>query len=269
MSTIQDAPAQGTRTVLLPCPFCGGPADFEQITGSGSSFATWSVGCQSSETDCIGYQMLAHYNRKCEAAEAWNKRPTPPSSEPVMWVAFVDSPKGEDEPKRIRAWTSYADRAKQLGETIGREFVPLYAHPQPAGAEREALIERLQSCVEGLEEEAPEPTPYDFYYAVKNEDAHGWSYFAVGIGITDIKQALDALRSTPHSPVRSGLEDAAVERDAILAMLVNATRQRDCFHFGGDVMKNASGNSVFIDATRVDAVIDAIRARAALTGGGK
>jgi sarcosine oxidase delta subunit len=68
-------------TKLLPCPFCGGSADFEQITGSGSSFATWSVGCQSSETDCIGYQMLAHYNRKCEAAEAWNKRHTSPTRE--------------------------------------------------------------------------------------------------------------------------------------------------------------------------------------------
>ena len=59
---------------LLPCPFCGGQADFEEVTAMGGTFTYWSVGCQSSESDCIGYQMLAHYNRKCEAAEAWNRR---------------------------------------------------------------------------------------------------------------------------------------------------------------------------------------------------
>jgi hypothetical protein len=59
---------------LLPCPFCGGAADFEEVKPMGGDFTYWSVGCQSSESDCIGYQMLAHYNRKSEAAEAWNKR---------------------------------------------------------------------------------------------------------------------------------------------------------------------------------------------------
>jgi hypothetical protein len=60
-------------TKLLPCPFCGGPADFENTTPE-SSIAFWSVGCQSVESDCIAYQLLATFNRKCEAAEAWNRR---------------------------------------------------------------------------------------------------------------------------------------------------------------------------------------------------
>lgn len=51
------------------------------------------------------------------------------------------------------------------------------------------------------------------------------------------------------------------ERETILAMLVNATKQRDCFHAGGVTMKNSAGNDLFIDAARIDAVIDAIRAR--------
>ena len=62
---------------LKPCPFCGGPADFEECaqgSSTGVYSCTWSVGCQNQNEDCIAYQLLAHYNRKSEAAEAWNKR---------------------------------------------------------------------------------------------------------------------------------------------------------------------------------------------------
>lgn len=61
------------REALEPCPFCGKDAGFEQIGGPGER-VTWSVGCQSIEDDCIGFQMLAHFSRKQEAADAWNKR---------------------------------------------------------------------------------------------------------------------------------------------------------------------------------------------------
>jgi hypothetical protein len=57
---------------LLPCPFCGGDAGFEEVGLAGH--ITWSVGCQATDNDCIGYQLLAHFSRKCEAAAAWNKR---------------------------------------------------------------------------------------------------------------------------------------------------------------------------------------------------
>lgn len=52
---------------------------------------------------------------------------------PKAWFCFVPSPPGEEEPLRIRAWTTDADRAKRIGEIIGREFEPLYAsQPSPA-----------------------------------------------------------------------------------------------------------------------------------------
>lgn len=62
---------------LLPCPFCGGPATFEECAQGSSvkvNSCTWSVGCANTEVDCIAYQMTASFNRKSEAAEAWNKR---------------------------------------------------------------------------------------------------------------------------------------------------------------------------------------------------
>ena len=53
----------------------------------------------------------------------------------------------------------------------------------------------------------------------------------------------------------------AEERETILKMLVSAANQRDCFHVGGDTLKNGAGTFLFIDASRIDALIDAIRAR--------
>lgn len=62
---------------LLPCPFCGGPAAFEECPQGSSTkvdSCTWSVGCANTEVDCIAFQMMASFDRKSEAAEAWNKR---------------------------------------------------------------------------------------------------------------------------------------------------------------------------------------------------
>lgn len=58
---------------LLPCPFCGGEASFEEADYCGRT--VFSVGCVSVDGDCIGYQMLATYSRRSEAAAAWNTRP--------------------------------------------------------------------------------------------------------------------------------------------------------------------------------------------------
>lgn len=78
---------------LLPCPFCGGAAGFEECA-QGSSVAvkscTWSVGCMNSQIDCIGYQMLASFDRKADAAEAWNKRAMP-------WRPINSAPVGDDD----------------------------------------------------------------------------------------------------------------------------------------------------------------------------
>lgn len=54
---------------LLPCPFCGSPAYFEQI---GGEHATWSVGCL--DENCMGFQSMARFPRKTDAAHAWNIR---------------------------------------------------------------------------------------------------------------------------------------------------------------------------------------------------
>jgi hypothetical protein len=71
-----------------------------------------------------------------EAVRKWNTRITvdaQPVQVPKAWFCFVPSPPGEEEPLRIRAWTTDAERAKRIGEVIGREFQPLYAsQPSPA-----------------------------------------------------------------------------------------------------------------------------------------
>lgn len=70
------------ETELLPCPFCGGRADFESVeapimkSGAGS----WSVGCFEDGGDlhesgmCFGYQSATQFATKRDAAAAWNRR---------------------------------------------------------------------------------------------------------------------------------------------------------------------------------------------------
>lgn len=69
------------KVSLLDCPFCGKAAAFEEVESRvGLGFFLWSVGC--SDEDCIGWMVMAKYNTRREAAEAWNKRmPVRASSE--------------------------------------------------------------------------------------------------------------------------------------------------------------------------------------------
>lgn len=57
------------------------------------------------------------------------------------------------------------------------------------------------------------------------------------------------------------------ERNTILAMLINAARQRDSFTVGTVMLQNTHGDKEFIAAARIDAVIDAIRARSTISSG--
>ena len=59
-------------TDLKPCPFCGGEADFastDTVIGT-----VWTVECVNDAVDCIGSTLESTYNRKIEAATAWNTR---------------------------------------------------------------------------------------------------------------------------------------------------------------------------------------------------
>lgn len=90
---------------LLPCPFCGGEAGFESCAAGHSvdlQAGTWSVGCMNSKVDCIGYQMLAHFARKIEAAAAWNKRaPRPRTTHYTRWEGGDWHPFVEGEGGRL------------------------------------------------------------------------------------------------------------------------------------------------------------------------
>lgn len=81
MTRQKQAPASPGPLDLLPCPFCGGKADFEEVaaaptvkSGSGS----WSVGCHEDDDDkygmCFGYHSFTQFATKREAAQAWNRR---------------------------------------------------------------------------------------------------------------------------------------------------------------------------------------------------
>lgn len=72
------APSPRDREIaLLPCPFCGGEASFEEIKRS-PEVSNWTVGCDERNDDdeilCYGYQSLTTFATKKEAAAAWNKR---------------------------------------------------------------------------------------------------------------------------------------------------------------------------------------------------
>jgi hypothetical protein len=70
---------------LDKCPFCGGNADYEEVTPVKYPTTTWGVVCLNEDEDCIACVSMKTYARKEEAAAAWNKRviildykPSPP-----------------------------------------------------------------------------------------------------------------------------------------------------------------------------------------------
>jgi hypothetical protein len=65
-----------------------------------------------------------------------------------------------------------------------------------------SLIDRLEDAVLRLETLETLPKPYALYYAVKREGVGtGWDYCTVGIGVSDLRELLDALKvSLPVNP---------------------------------------------------------------------
>jgi len=59
---------------MLPCPFCGGEAEVEEIGEPGGS-VRFSVGCTDThEADCMGFQSHTTFARRGYAIAAWNRR---------------------------------------------------------------------------------------------------------------------------------------------------------------------------------------------------
>lgn len=73
---------------LKPCPFCGGEAVLEEV--STETPTTFSVGCNSdTEPNCMGYQSLTTFARRCDAITAWNTR----AEKPGEWLPIASAPK--------------------------------------------------------------------------------------------------------------------------------------------------------------------------------
>lgn len=70
---------------LLPCPFCGGPAE-RQWGGEGESRR---YGCSCASWDCVGHAMALRHRAQQDAIYEWNRR--------------VPSPQGDAEPTKAPA----------------------------------------------------------------------------------------------------------------------------------------------------------------------
>lgn len=68
---------------LLPCPFCGSPAELERYETPAGDWA-WSVCCIDRQSDadapvatemtCYAFQSSTRFDTAVEAAAAWNHR---------------------------------------------------------------------------------------------------------------------------------------------------------------------------------------------------
>lgn len=63
---------------LLPCPFCGGEAEIEEISEENSHTGTagYAAGCANSE--CLVYQTFDKFALRKDAVKAWNTRAPSP-----------------------------------------------------------------------------------------------------------------------------------------------------------------------------------------------
>ena len=88
---------------LLNCPFCGGAASFEEVHGALPASSAWSVGC--GDIECIGFQSVARFPRKAEAAKSWNTRSALPQGSAPEGMVLV--PREPTEAMLRAAWPVY------------------------------------------------------------------------------------------------------------------------------------------------------------------
>lgn len=128
--------------VLLPCPFCGGPARTFRLNG------TEQATCAASVVDCAGSDVSA-------PVAMWNRRvalSTEGEAEPVAWMVI-------DEDGAVR---SFEPLTAFLSLPAGGHN--LYAHPPsaPAGVEddaREFVAKVVYSAMKWAAERAEKGTP--------------------------------------------------------------------------------------------------------------
>ena len=66
-----------TKMEILPCPFCGGKADIDEVSAASSNprGVAFAVTCIADNEDpCPGYAGFASWSRRSDAIKAWNKR---------------------------------------------------------------------------------------------------------------------------------------------------------------------------------------------------
>ena len=66
-----------TKMEILPCPFCGGKADIDEVSAGSVDprSVAFSVSCVAeNEEPCPGYAGGASWSRRSDAIKAWNKR---------------------------------------------------------------------------------------------------------------------------------------------------------------------------------------------------
>ena len=73
---------------LDKCPWCGDSASFEHLPDG-----RWSVGCDDSSGECMGFQSIQSFPTKEEAVKGWNKRTEPEDRalERARWNAVVEA----------------------------------------------------------------------------------------------------------------------------------------------------------------------------------
>lgn len=147
------------KAALLPCPFCGGPAEhdsghYDGKTAPGSIKDHCGHAIYCADMSCIGCPSFSTiYETEDEAIAAWNRRTALAAAlphmggEPVAW-RYRYQEQGELGP----VWSRWVTLGYDPTLILSGEFEvqPLYLAP-PANPDVAALIEAAQEVVAGAD----------------------------------------------------------------------------------------------------------------------